>query len=670
MGRKRSKKTALARSNARIGLCDICAGIPWETLLDLRVSKTHRLPKINQTVDHLRVSSCRVCRLIAHAMISNKGGEFVGKPPYILDLHGSVWSSTGALVLLYLDKPNLTSSGRFEIPHMVLVSVQPKISSGGVDARPPADRLVLGGIPIVLMKESIDVCKRDHGNTCTPKDSTALLGLKLIDCLTNTVMLAPRAPEYVALSYVWGRRNNGISLADAAPLSSPPKTVSDGCYLARSLGFRYLWVDRYCIDQENHAERTQQIAQMADIYASAQLVLLAVGAKDADFAFPISDHESTHSIPQETVGDVKILSCAAPLRHITSDDLEPPKWASRAWTFQECYFSRRQLLITKDKVLFRCNGRNREQVVGNDWYPPTIARGVGLDLEAHKRVLSGYAGRQLTFESDALAAVVGALNAHKTRKSCAHIWGVPVSRSRGSGNAQRIALIWAHDSPCERRKGFPSWSPIAWTGPISWPSKLDVSTEGVRLVSDVEDRSVVSWATLSKSKHRDYENAPRFLEITGGLAPLNMVRTTRTDCDMSVLAPEIRADWISFSLKGDLEVMLEPRWDLPSAQISEDPIYGLLLTSRRLHDMSADNLDDAHVMILRRCHKCYERVGFLTLPSVLEKNHIYKKVQFGEQGTLQTALTSSDDSPPNLFSGSGERYDWAEIFEEDTIVLG
>jgi hypothetical protein len=200
---------------------------------------------------------------------------------------------------------------------------------------------------------------------------------------------------------------------------------------------------------------------MADIYASAQLVLLAVGTKDADFAFPISDHESTHSMPQETIRDVKIMSCAALLRHITSDDLEPPKWASRAWTFQECYFSRGRLLITKDKVLFRCNGRNREQVVGDDWYPPIIARGVGLDLEAHKRILPGYAGRQLTFESDALAAVVGALNADKTRKSCAHIWDVPVSRSRGSGNAQSIALIWAHDSPCERRKGFPSWSPVA-----------------------------------------------------------------------------------------------------------------------------------------------------------------------------------------------------------------
>lgn len=66
---------------------------------------------------------------------------------------------------------------------------------------------------------------------------------------------------------------------------------------------------------------------MADIYASAQLVFLAVGAQDATFTFPFPDCNSTTSTPQRTVGDVKVVSCAAPLRHVPPDDLEPPKWA-------------------------------------------------------------------------------------------------------------------------------------------------------------------------------------------------------------------------------------------------------------------------------------------------------------------------------------------------------
>lgn len=245
MGRKKSKKTALARSNTRIGLCETCASIPWETLFDPLASKTHKLPKIDQTVHHMGVSPCRICKLIAHAIISHGNGEDGGNPPYILNLRGSVWSSTGTLVPLYLDKPNATSLGIFEIPHMVLVQVQPEVSLGGLYAQTPANLHVLGGIPIALIKESIDICERNHGNTCTPKDSTALSGLKLIDCSTNTIVVAPHDAKYVALSYVWGRANYSLKPEGAAPLSSPPKTVSDGCYLARSLGFRYLWVDRY-----------------------------------------------------------------------------------------------------------------------------------------------------------------------------------------------------------------------------------------------------------------------------------------------------------------------------------------------------------------------------------------------------------------------------------------
>jgi len=245
MGRKKSKKTALARSNARIGLCEICASIPWETLLGPRASKTHKLSKIDQTVHHLGVSPCRICRLIAHAIISHDKGERGGNPPFVLNLHGSVWTSSGALVLLYLDKPNATSLGCFEIPQMVQVQVQPKASLGGLIAQTPGDMLALGGIPIALIKESINACARNHGNTCTPKVSTALSGLKLIDCFTNMVVVAPHTPKYVALSYVWGRTVYALNSEAAAPLSTPPKTVPDGCCLARSLGFRYLWVDRY-----------------------------------------------------------------------------------------------------------------------------------------------------------------------------------------------------------------------------------------------------------------------------------------------------------------------------------------------------------------------------------------------------------------------------------------
>lgn len=41
--------------------------------------------------------------------------------------------------------------------------------------------------------------------------------------------------------------------------------------------YRYLWVDRYCIDQDDVAEKKEQIAQMDRIYRGAELTIIAAG---------------------------------------------------------------------------------------------------------------------------------------------------------------------------------------------------------------------------------------------------------------------------------------------------------------------------------------------------------------------------------------------------------
>jgi hypothetical protein len=55
----------------------------------------------------------------------------------------------------------------------------------------------------------------------------------------------------------------------------------------------------------------------------------------------------------------------------------------------------------------------------------------------------------------------------------------------------------------------------------------------------------------------------------------------------------------------------------------------------------------------------------------LDKNHIYKKVQFEEQGNSQSGYTGSEDLPrPDAFSVDREHYDWEMGFREETILLG
>lgn len=49
--------------------------------------------------------------------------------------------------------------------------------------------------------------------------------------------------------------------------NSLPRTIQDACTVTRQLGMRYLWIDRYYIEQHDAVERHNQIRQMDDTTA-------------------------------------------------------------------------------------------------------------------------------------------------------------------------------------------------------------------------------------------------------------------------------------------------------------------------------------------------------------------------------------------------------------------
>lgn len=80
-----------------------------------------------------------------------------------------------------------------------------------------------------------------------PSSEADHLRLTVIDCETSSLVPARNGEEYVTLSYVWGNQQ-----ADEGAVGLPyelPQTMKDAMSVCRSLGFRYLWVDRYCILQ-------------------------------------------------------------------------------------------------------------------------------------------------------------------------------------------------------------------------------------------------------------------------------------------------------------------------------------------------------------------------------------------------------------------------------------
>ncbi|TPX18942.1 uncharacterized protein E0L32_011335 [Thyridium curvatum] len=106
------------------------------------------------------------------------------------------------------------------------------------------------------------------------------------------------ADEYEAVSYVWGENLHKETItcnwripvitADWQIAFAAPKTITNNFSVTSNVlgllkGLRYtdrprrLWIDQICIDQEDEAEKAEQIKIMTDIYAGATRVLIWLG---------------------------------------------------------------------------------------------------------------------------------------------------------------------------------------------------------------------------------------------------------------------------------------------------------------------------------------------------------------------------------------------------------
>jgi hypothetical protein len=361
----------------------------------------------------------------------------------------------------------------------------------------PAEYLFPTGMPLELFQEAVRICKLYHGANCRPQSTDTIRNLKVYDIERREIICAPVGCQYVALSYVWGKQNASLNADRLSDFRDLPGTVADSCVVVQKLGFRYMSIDRYvsalvahnfeslqhqCIDQDSHSAKMEQIMQMKDIYAAAHLVLIAASGNGADHGLRLrlsSPPELVH--PQTSVGDVRLLLCH-PLWDLANINKTP--WAARAWTFQECYFAKRRLFIYHGQAAYRCNSSSGSFGKAG-WYPQFDRQ--DLRIEYTKELVQGYTGRQLTFESDALPTIISALSGDERQDERRDIWGLPVDKgSMDWGVDASLALLWRHDLQCARRPTLPSWSPIAWTGAVSWPMAHDVSARGIRLLQAAE----------------------------------------------------------------------------------------------------------------------------------------------------------------------------------------
>ena len=97
--------------------------------------------------------------------------------------------------------------------------------------------------------------------------------------------------SYVTLSHCWGKshkltlqRNNLHAFQDKIPDEALPKTFEDAIFIARYLGFGYLWIDSLCIIQDDEDDWKRESVLMTSVYGGGVLNIAATSAEDSALA--------------------------------------------------------------------------------------------------------------------------------------------------------------------------------------------------------------------------------------------------------------------------------------------------------------------------------------------------------------------------------------------------
>jgi hypothetical protein len=361
---------------------------------------------------------------------------------------------------------------------------------------PAAGRaLTLGSVDYGLFRNWIGLCDELHTTICreTVGDAQHRANvphcLRVIDVAEHRLADIAWDDQYVALSYVWGTakqlklQSNKVSQFYSSGYllevqDSIPRTIRDAMSLTHGLGLRYLWVDALCLVQDAGDDVMKGVMIMDLIYERAYVTILAAEGNSAEAGLP--GVGLTPRLVQQNVVPLKpglSIMCVESLdRHLNRS-----YWASRGWTFQEQYLSRRTIAFVGGLTFFRCRQRVWSEETWTDRDPElspeqdtdmnyiTIAQremdqtsDFGATFEYLFASIARFQTRALSKEGDALIAMAGISQRVAALVNTSMVMGLPAC-------IFPIALCFnSNDPPYQRRHEFPSWSWAGWKGRQLW----------------------------------------------------------------------------------------------------------------------------------------------------------------------------------------------------------
>lgn len=133
--------------------------------------------------------------------------------------------------------------------------------------------------------------------------------------------------KFNALSYVWGQEKcahkafvNGQGISLGQNLDCALRS------LRHNVSGHFFWIDAICINQEDLAERSQQVQLMGDLFSSAEEVIIWLGAEHPEDTFLIN-----------SISKAYIPTTAAETAHLIRafKRISLQSWFNRVWVVQE-----------------------------------------------------------------------------------------------------------------------------------------------------------------------------------------------------------------------------------------------------------------------------------------------------------------------------------------------
>lgn len=372
---------------------------------------------------------------------------------------------------------------------------------------------------LALAKLWLQECNHVHGRLCeSPSwdDGSDILirpsvsDLRVIDVERMCLVSIPEGSRYVTLSYRWAVSTPYLTtttsnIADlqidnslTRQFQSLPPTIRDTIDCVRELGETFLWVDALCIIQDSPEDKEKLIRQMDQIYMNSLVTIISATSNGPHLL-------ETSGLPGYRTRDKMFLQDTARVQGLdictTYTDVDitimETSWRHRAWTFQEESLPRRRLYFTASQLYFQCTcGVFCEDAVGEGKSPSACfywnsnllnvdglygqriitsegsARALfcgkfqnaGDAVDYYQSLVEGYTLRNMTDQSDALAALKGVLSVLTEAMGTQFVYGIPESYFNE-------AILWISQVPLRRRRAasnriykepFPTWTWAGW----------------------------------------------------------------------------------------------------------------------------------------------------------------------------------------------------------------